>query len=201
MAKIILKPSGDVIETDENTSLLESLRKNGHYVKSGCGGQAVCSDCIVKIEMGEDYISPPEFKELRLIGNVFHITHERLACQTKIVGAGDCRVVVDISEHDPNKIKKSSYKQPKPKFSSASTLLKKKDQVEVQRKEREVKRMAKNEKRQEVKDEKGGTNRPKEENFQKFLTNKKKAKKDHLHAQTHSRQAVKKYSAKRIAEK
>ena len=94
--KVTLKPSGDVVEVQEGKNLLVALREKNIYVKSSCGGHATCSDCVIKIISGEDYITPPPFEELKLLGNVFHITKERLACQTKLTGD----VTIDISKHD-----------------------------------------------------------------------------------------------------
>lgn len=96
MAKITVRPTMDVIEADQEVSLLENLKRADIYVKSSCGGHATCTDCIVKIVSGEDHLSAPPFEELKLLGNVFHITKERLACQTKI--SGD--VCIDLSAHD-----------------------------------------------------------------------------------------------------
>ena len=94
--KVTLRPSGEVIEVDSSKSLPENLREKDIYIKSSCGGVASCSDCICKVVTGEDNLESPPFAELKLLGNVFHITKERLLCQTKIVGD----VTIDISRHD-----------------------------------------------------------------------------------------------------
>lgn len=94
--KVTLKPSGKVIEVNNETNLLQALRENDVYVKSSCGGVASCSDCICKIVTGEDNLESPPFAELKLLGNVFHITKERLLCQTKVLGD----VTIDITNHD-----------------------------------------------------------------------------------------------------
>ncbi|PIK15517.1 2Fe-2S iron-sulfur cluster-binding protein [Halobacteriovorax sp. JY17] len=91
-----LMPSGEKIVINEKKSLLENLKDNGHYIKSSCGGHATCTDCAVKVVTGEDNVNPPEFNELQLMGNVFHITKERLSCQTFVTGD----VTIDISAHD-----------------------------------------------------------------------------------------------------
>lgn len=96
MPKVTLRPSLQVIEISSEQSLLEALKEADVYIKSSCGGHATCSDCILKVVSGEDSLSSPPFEELKLLGNVFHITKERLACQTKI--SGD--VTLDISRHD-----------------------------------------------------------------------------------------------------
>jgi ferredoxin len=94
--KVTLKPSGDIVEVEEGQNLLNALREQDVYIKSSCGGVASCSDCIIKIVSGEDHLTPPPFSELKLLGNVFHITKERLACQTCVTGD----VTVDITKHD-----------------------------------------------------------------------------------------------------
>lgn len=94
--KVTLRPDGAVVEVPEGKNLLEALRACDVYVKSSCGGHATCSDCIIKVVSGEDHLSPPPFSELKLLGNVFHITKERLACQTMLEGD----VTIDISKHD-----------------------------------------------------------------------------------------------------
>jgi len=94
--KVTLRPSQKTIEVSEGESLLSVLQKEDVYIKSSCGGQGVCSDCICKVVSGEDHLNSPDFKELKLLGNIFHITKERLLCQTKI--SGD--VIIDISNHD-----------------------------------------------------------------------------------------------------
>ncbi|MBC7427452.1 MAG: 2Fe-2S iron-sulfur cluster binding domain-containing protein [Bacteriovorax sp.] len=94
--KVTLRPEGKVVHIEEGKNLLVALREADTYIKSSCGGHATCTDCIIKIVSGEDNLTPPPFEELKLLGNVFHITKERLACQTMILGD----VTIDISKHD-----------------------------------------------------------------------------------------------------
>lgn len=96
MNKLTLRPSGEVIEVKDGQNLLEACREKGIYLKSSCGGHATCSDCVIKVVSGQDLITPPPFEELKILGNVFHITKERLACQTCLTGD----VTIDISKHD-----------------------------------------------------------------------------------------------------
>jgi ferredoxin len=97
--KIVLSPTGQVVEAQTDKTLLDQLREAGVYIKSSCGGHATCRDCVVKVNTGQDQLTPPTFEEMRLLGNVFHITKERLACQTKVTGT----VTLDISAHDKSK--------------------------------------------------------------------------------------------------
>ena len=95
---VILDDQGDqtTLDAPREKSLLETLKKHNIYVKSSCGGVASCGDCIVKVLSGADNISPAGFDETKLLGNVFHITGERLSCQSKITGG----VTIDVSHQD-----------------------------------------------------------------------------------------------------
>lgn len=108
MHKVTLLPKCQVVEVDGDKPLLTELRRLNVYIKSSCGGVASCSDCIVKVMNGAENLNAPSFEETRLLGNVFHLTKERLSCQTKIRGD----IEIDISAHDlssdQNKLKKKS---------------------------------------------------------------------------------------------
>lgn len=96
--KVTLWPSGEVLELNGEDTLLNQLKKAGKKIKSSCGGCATCSDCSIIVKSGEMNLTPQTFEELRLLGNVFHITKERLSCQTRITGD----VTLDISAHEKN---------------------------------------------------------------------------------------------------
>lgn len=125
--KVTLRPSGEVVEVEEGKNLLVALREQNIYIKSSCGGHASCTDCIIKIVSGEDYITPPPFEELKLLGNVFHITKERLACQTCLTGD----VTIDIAKHD--------LATDEAKLKNKTSNFSKKKQVTRVRKEADVK--------------------------------------------------------------
>lgn len=94
--KLTLVPSDKVVLVEEGKNLLQALREQDIYIKSGCGGHASCTDCVIKVVSGEDNLTPPPFAELKVLGNVFHITKERLACQTMLTGDA----TIDTSNHD-----------------------------------------------------------------------------------------------------
>lgn len=123
--KCTLWPSGEVLELNEEESLLQQLKKAGKKIKSSCGGCATCGDCVLVVKSGELNLSPQTFEELRLLGNVFHITKERLSCQTKILGD----VTLDISAHETNTY---TGKNEKPALVSKSsqTVLRKREDIE-----------------------------------------------------------------------
>ena len=94
--KVKIGPEDRELSVVEGEDLLTALRKANIYVKSSCGGHASCSDCLIKITDGLDNLNEPSFEETKLIGNVFHITKERLCCQTMITGD----IGIDLSGHD-----------------------------------------------------------------------------------------------------
>ena len=135
MAKLTLNPSGTVLDIDENTSILERLIQEEIYIRSSCGGTGSCSECMIKIVSGEDYLSPSPFEEIQLLGNVFHLTKERLACQLKITS----NVTIDISHHNFDADQKRRDSKNK-EFIKSKIRVKKKEQVEVEAVEREEER-------------------------------------------------------------
>ena len=135
MPKLTLHPSGQVLEVDEETNLLERLIQEKIYIRSSCGGMASCSDCMIKVVSGDDYLSPPPFEEIQLLGNVFHLTKERLACQLKISG----NVTIDISHQNVTADQERRDKKNKD-FIKSKIKVKKKDQVDAELVERSKER-------------------------------------------------------------
>lgn len=93
--KITLEHNGHEIEANDSDSLFAQLKAADINVKSTCGGCASCGQCVVVIKEGESNLQEINFEEKQLLGNVFHITKERLACQTYLTGD----VTIDISAH------------------------------------------------------------------------------------------------------
>lgn len=129
--KVTLMPSGEVLDFNGEETLLTQLKGAGKKIKSSCGGCATCSDCMIIVKSGEENLTPQSFEELRLLGNVFHITKERLSCQTRLTGD----VTIDISVHEKNTFTgKNESDKPKPQ-----TKVRKKEEVQSLMKEREEK--------------------------------------------------------------
>lgn len=125
--KVTLWPSGEILELNGEENLLTQLKKSGKKIKSSCGGCATCSDCAVIVKSGEMNLTPQTFEELRLLGNVFHITKERLSCQTKITGD----VTIDISGHEKSSSSGKSETNSKGSGPKGTvTRLKKRDDIE-----------------------------------------------------------------------
>ena len=95
MTTITVLPGNTSIKVDSEANLRDVLIKAGHPIKSTCGGCASCGTCVVVVLEGGDNLSEVSFEEKQLLGNVFHITSERLSCQTKVLGD----ITVDIGIH------------------------------------------------------------------------------------------------------
>ena len=131
---VILDSQGSctTIEVSPDESLLAALERNKLYVKSSCGGVASCGDCVVKILSGADALTPPCFDETGLLGNVFHITGERLSCQAKAKG----KVILDISGHDKGRDQEEMKKRTSSGPPRRQHKVRKSEAVESLKKER-----------------------------------------------------------------
>lgn len=134
--KLTLWPSGEVLDVNATEPLMQQLKKAGKAIKSSCGGCATCSDCVIIVKSGEGNLTPPTFEELRLLGNVFHITKERLSCQTRLTGDA----TVDISAHEKTV---SLSKEGPAKAPKAQVVVRKKDEVLEKQQARELQKQAK----------------------------------------------------------
>ncbi len=98
--KVTLLPQNQVIDVQEGESFLHAAKRQGVCIKSTCGGVASCRTCIIKVIDGEKHATEMTFEEQQLLGNVFHITRERLSCQLQCTGD----MTIDISEHGNAKL-------------------------------------------------------------------------------------------------
>ncbi len=99
MATVEIIPQNIKIEVEQGANLRTSLIEKGLEIKSPCGGCASCGQCTIVVIAGEENLNEFSFEEKQLLGNVFHITKERLSCQTIV--SGD--VKIDISAHSETK--------------------------------------------------------------------------------------------------
>lgn len=80
-----LKVSDSVFDVERGDNLYQVLTKNNISVRSSCGGVGACGDCIVKIIKGGN-LNEFTATESHYLGNVYHMTKERLSCQCIING-------------------------------------------------------------------------------------------------------------------
>jgi adenylate cyclase len=67
-------------------SLLEASLSAGIPMFHLCGGQARCSTCRILVLEGEEWLAPPNQKELELRETMTFPSNVRLACQTQVRG-------------------------------------------------------------------------------------------------------------------
>lgn len=93
MPRITFLPTGISAEVEPGTTLLSAALAAQVPVSTSCGGKASCRLCVVQVPSGQDSaLSPLNQAELSLLGNVYYITRERLACQARV----QADVVVEI---------------------------------------------------------------------------------------------------------
>ena len=108
-----------VFESDGNTwrtqvskgqTLLEAARQCGAPVHTLCNGIGACVQCRVRVDEDEENLSAPNALEKDRMGNIFHLTRERLACQVCV--NGDI-TVIPIKPRLPKKKKNMRTRKPR----------------------------------------------------------------------------------------
>jgi ferredoxin len=89
----IVKFGTHSFKCDEGQNLYQLLIHKGVGVRSSCGGVGACGDCFIKVVSGEESLSEFNITEKHYLGNVYHLTKERLSCQVKV--NGDCKISLE----------------------------------------------------------------------------------------------------------
>ena len=91
--EVIFESDGKTYRTEvsKGQTLLEAAQQCGAPVHTLCNGIGACVQCRVKVEQDEENLSPPNALEKDRMGNIFHLTRERMACLTCV--EGDIKVV------------------------------------------------------------------------------------------------------------
>lgn len=81
--------SGETIKAEANSgeTLTQVAYRAGVKIQQSCGGAPSCGDCVVVVReesSSADPFEPMEQAEKALLGNVYFITKERLACQSRV---------------------------------------------------------------------------------------------------------------------
>lgn len=75
-----------IAEVEPGESLLEAARRVEAPVQTLCNGIGACVQCRVRVIDGMQHLSTPGSLERDRIGNIFHITGERMGCQARVHG-------------------------------------------------------------------------------------------------------------------
>lgn len=86
MALIRFKKNFSPITAGEGQTLMQALRENGRPVGSSCGGEGVCTKCLIHILAGHENLSEQNERE-QALRQQHHIHDDfRVSCQTFLLG-------------------------------------------------------------------------------------------------------------------
>ena len=74
------------VDAADGETLLEVAQRVEAPVHTLCTGVGTCVQCKVVVLEGADSRSPHSALEKDRLGNIFHLTGERMACQTRVHG-------------------------------------------------------------------------------------------------------------------
>ncbi len=87
MARIVIQNLGKSLDVkDLSKTILQHVHKSHIDWMHACGGKGRCTTCKVIVLDGESNLTPRTNAELRYKKQGLISNHERLACQTKILG-------------------------------------------------------------------------------------------------------------------
>jgi len=92
MPFLTFQPLGVTVQVRPGTTVLEAARENDVFLRSVCGGNAMCATCRCKVIDGADALSPMARHERKRLAEVYAVKEARLSCQAEVVGD----VVVEI---------------------------------------------------------------------------------------------------------
>lgn len=91
-AAITFQPLGITVEVEPGTSILKAAQQNDIYMRSTCGGNAMCATCRCKVISGAEALSPMARHEQKRLKELYAPKEVRLSCQAEVHG----HVVVEI---------------------------------------------------------------------------------------------------------
>jgi len=91
MAKVTIVKNGKTyeVESDGTLTLLELCNENDIEMEQACGGNGVCTTCLVEVKEGAENLSEITDRE-EMMGMDPEDPKQRLGCQCK--ANGDCTV-------------------------------------------------------------------------------------------------------------
>ena len=89
-ARVTFRDPAVEVEVSVGVTLLEASTPTGALKPGHCGGRSACGGCHVRIEEGAECLSAPSDAEEDQLDRVFDVRNSsRLACQARIIAAGD----------------------------------------------------------------------------------------------------------------
>jgi len=105
MAKLRFLPNNTEATVAPGEAVFDAAWKADIGLQSACVGKGTCGLCRVIVREGEACLSDYNDIETKHLGNLYHLTKVRLACQCTVVQEGN--IVLEI--------KTRTKKKPKPK--------------------------------------------------------------------------------------
>ena len=101
-----------VTEVEDGASLLDAARQCEAPVHTLCNGIGACVQCKIRVLENSEALSQPNDLEKDRIGNVFHITGERLGCQALVYAD---TVIEPLPVRLPKKRRRRTSTPPRPR--------------------------------------------------------------------------------------
>jgi ferredoxin, 2Fe-2S len=80
-------PGGTIVEGRAGDTILDAALSSGVELAHECGGNCACTTCHVRVDSGEDRLSPMESVEDDRLSTADNRTPQsRLACQALLLG-------------------------------------------------------------------------------------------------------------------
>ncbi len=93
MPKIFFVKNSNVIEVAQDANLMEALTEAEIPVASSCGGNGVCTKCLVKVIEGRENLSPENDLEQDMRDIHGYERNQRMSCQAHV--CGDIKIDAD----------------------------------------------------------------------------------------------------------
>lgn len=74
------------VTVEAGANLMQALLDHQVPVASSCGGEGVCTKCLIKVIEGKENLSPPNETENDLREIHDFPKNERISCQTQVLG-------------------------------------------------------------------------------------------------------------------
>lgn len=94
MPSITFQPMGLTVTVSAGTTILKAANAQGLFVRSVCGGNAICGTCRCTVTAGMDGLSPLARHERKRLAEFYAGAQVRLSCQAEIVGDVEVRIPV-----------------------------------------------------------------------------------------------------------
>lgn len=94
MPSITFHPLGVTVQVNPGETILEAANRHDIFLRSVCGGNAMCTTCRCRVTAGADNLSPMARGEKKRLAEMMAAREVRLSCQAQILG--DVEVTIPV---------------------------------------------------------------------------------------------------------